>query len=271
MLEERAEAIAREVLEALQTGRQIEPFSVRRPSLTAREAYAVTAALRRLREKDGAASIGRKIGFTNRGIWDEYGVHEPIWGDVYDTTASEVPPDGAIRISHLSEPKIEPEIVFGIAEDIHSGMDERAILDAIAWVAHGFEIVQSVFPGWRFAVADCIAGGGLHGALIVGPRLAIRADERDRLFEALPAFSLTLYRNEAETDAGRGANVLDGPLSALKHLAGVLASDDFNPPLRAGELVTTGTLTRAFPVAAGEKWTTTLSGIDLPGLTVTIG
>jgi 2-keto-4-pentenoate hydratase len=98
MLEERAEAIAREVLEALQTGRQIEPFSVRRPSLTAREAYAVTAALRRLREKDGAASIGRKIGFTNRGIWDEYGVHEPIWGDVYDTTASEVPPDASPRI-----------------------------------------------------------------------------------------------------------------------------------------------------------------------------
>jgi 2-oxo-3-hexenedioate decarboxylase len=51
----------------------------------------------------------------------------------------------------------------------------------------------------------------------------------------------------------------------------VLASDDLNPPLRAGELVTTGTLTRAFPVAAGERWSTTLSGIDLPGLAVTIG
>jgi 2-oxo-3-hexenedioate decarboxylase len=271
MQEEQAEAIAREVLEALGAGRQIEPFSIRRPSLTAREAYAVTAALRRLRGEGGAASIGRKIGFTNRGIWPEYGIYEPIWGDVYDTTASEVPPDGVIRVSHLSEPKIEPEIVFGLADDLHPGMDERAILDAVAWVAHGFEIVQSVFPGWRFAIPDCIAAAGMHGALVVGPRLAIRSDERDRLFNALPAFSITLHRNGEEIDTGKGANVLDGPLSALKHLVEVLGNDDLNPPLRAGELVTTGTLTRAFPVAAGEKWSTTISGIELPGLTVTIG
>jgi 2-oxo-3-hexenedioate decarboxylase len=271
MQEEQAEAIAREVLEALEAGRQIEPFSVRRPSFTAHDAYAVTDELRRLREKDGAASIGRKIGFTNRGIWAEYGIYEPIWGDVYDTTASEVPPDGVVRASHLSEPKIEPEIVFGLADDLHPRMDERAILNAIAWIAHGFEIVQSVFPGWRFGIPDCIAGAGMHGALVVGPRLAIRTDERDRLFKALPAFSIALHRNGEEVDTGKGANVLEGPLSALKHLVEVLGSDDINPSLRAGELVTTGTLTRAFPVAAGERWSTTLSGIDLPGLAVTIG
>jgi 2-oxo-3-hexenedioate decarboxylase len=87
----------------------------------------------------------------------------------------------------------------------------------------------------------------------------------------LPGFTIALHRNEEEIDTGRGANVLDGPLSALKHLVEVLAADDLNPPLRAGELVTTGTLTRAFPVAAGERWSTTLSGIDLPGLAITIG
>ena len=31
-----------------------------------------------------AHPAGRKIGFTNRGIWQKYGVHEPIWGFVYD-------------------------------------------------------------------------------------------------------------------------------------------------------------------------------------------
>jgi 2-oxo-3-hexenedioate decarboxylase len=271
MHEEEAEAIAREALETLESGRQIEPFSLRRPSFTAREAYRVTAALRRLREEDGAASIGRKIGFTNRGIWSEYGVYEPIWGDVYDTTASEIPADGVIRVSHLPEPRIEPEIMFGLADDLRPGMNEREILAALAWVAHGFEIVHSIFPGWRFTVADCIADGGLHGALVVGPRRAIHADEREALFEALPSFAIALHRNGEEADTGKGANVLDGPLSALKHLVEELGSDDLNPPLRAGELVTTGTLTRAFPVTAGEKWSTTLSGINLPGLAITIG
>ena len=45
----------------------------------------------------------------------------------------------------------------------------------------------------------------------------------------------------------------------------MLAADPVNPPLAAGEIVTTGTLTRAFPVAAGEEWTTPLTGIPLEG------
>ena len=30
----------------------------------------------------GETPLGYKIGFTNRGIWDRYGVHEPIWAPV---------------------------------------------------------------------------------------------------------------------------------------------------------------------------------------------
>jgi len=62
--------------------------------------------------------------------------------------------------------------------------------------------------------------------------------------------------------------VLDGPLSALRHLVGLLAHDAVNPPLAAGEIVTTGTLTRAMPVKPGETWSTSLTGIDLPGLAI---
>ena len=78
-----------------------------------------------------------------------------------------------------------------------------------------------------------------------------------------------LFRsNGALADHGRAANVLDGPLFALRHLVELLAKDPFNPPLAAGEIVTTGTLTRAFPVAAGEIWNTELTGIPLEGARV---
>ena len=43
----------------------------------------------------------------------------------------------------------------------------------------------------------------------------------------------------------------------------LLARDPFNPPLAAGEIISTGTLTRALPVKAGESWTTRLKGIAL--------
>jgi 2-oxo-3-hexenedioate decarboxylase len=69
-------------------------------------------------------------------------------------------------------------------------------------------------------------------------------------------------------DRGKAANVLDGPLSALRHLNDLLAADRHNLPLAAGEIVTTGTVTRAFPIAPGETWHTELQGLALPGLTV---
>jgi 2-keto-4-pentenoate hydratase len=43
------------------------------------------------------------------------------------------------------------------------------------------------------------------------------------------------------------------------------AHDPLSPPLAASEIVTTGTLTRAFPVTAGEEWSTQLKGIPLEG------
>ncbi|MBM3612074.1 MAG: hydratase, partial [Alphaproteobacteria bacterium] len=65
-------------------------------------------------------------------------------------------------------------------------------------------------------------------------------------------------------DAGRAANVLGGgPMAALAHLVAELAADPLAPPLTAGEIVSTGTLTRALPVAGGERWSTRLSGLPL--------
>ena len=59
--------------------------------------------------------------------------------------------------------------------------------------------------------------------------------------------------------------MLDGPLAALRALVEVLAVDPHNPPLAAGEIVTTGSLTRAAPIAPSEVWGTRMSGIPLEG------
>jgi 2-oxo-3-hexenedioate decarboxylase len=54
----------------------------------------------------------------------------------------------------------------------------------------------------------------------------------------------------------------------LRHLVDLLARDVVNPPLAAGEIITTGTLTRVPPVAPDQTWTTTLTGIPLDGIEV---
>lgn len=262
-------AIAGEVLRALETRGTVEPFTARLPGFDPAAAYAVTAELRQRRSARGERPVGRKIGFTNRNIWAEYGVYEPIWGDVYSTTARDVTKGQTVRISHLPQPRIEPEIILGIDRDLEPGLPIDEIAARIGWVAHGFEIVQSIFPNWQCSVADCIADGGLHGALFIGPRKPLFSAERNCLLPVLTGVSITLSRNGEHADTGIGANVLDGPLQALKYLTDVLAGDRLNPPVRAGEFVTTGTITRAFPAAAGERWTTALTGYDLPGMDVT--
>jgi 2-oxo-3-hexenedioate decarboxylase len=261
-------AIAREAFDLLGSGRQTAPFSERYPGFGLKDAYRVTTAVRQLREARGEVPVGRKIGFTNRTIWAEYGVYAPIWGHVYDRTVRRIADiGGEFSLAGLAEPRIEPEIVLGIGTTPAAGMDEEALLGCIDWVAHGFEIVQSLFPGWRFAAADTVAGHGLHGALLLGPRRPI-AQDRQRWREALSRFEIDLLRDGDPVDHGRAGNVLDGPLSALRHFNDLLAGDPGNLALAAGEMVTTGTLTRAFPVAPGETWSTAPSGVPLQGISV---
>ncbi|MEQ1943638.1 hydratase [Mesorhizobium sp. VNQ89] len=265
-----AAAIAKTVLEAIDGGSQMQPFTTRDAAFSEADAYAVTAELRALRIARGEKPIGRKIGFTNRTIWDEYGVFQPIWGDVYDTTVRDVSPGDRVVVSQLPEPRIEPEIVLGLASDLTPDMGVEEIAASIGWVAHGFEFVQSIFPGWKFNVADCVADGGLHGRLFVGPRRILSDRERRTLAADLSSLTIRLSHDGTVIDTGVGANVLDGPIHALAHLVAVLEKDRLNPPMRAGEIVTTGTLTRAFPVLPGEKWSTEIAGVDLPGLVVRI-
>jgi 2-keto-4-pentenoate hydratase len=262
--------IATEAFEALATTRQIPPFSARPAGLTVEDAYRITPLVRHMYQSRGARPVGRKIGFTNRGIWAQYNVFAPIWGYAFDRTVHELASGEALPVAQFCEPRIEPEIMFGLSATPEPGMDEARLLSCIEWVALGFEIVQSIYPGWKFAPADTIAANGLHGALLVGPRhqVAPQAAEWQR---TLATFEIDLACNGRLIDRGGGGNVLEGPLSALRHLVELLASDPHNPPLAAGEIISTGTLTKAMPVAPGEVWTAVPTGIALEEIRLQFG
>ena len=255
-------AIAAEAFDALRNTRQILPFSGRPAGLDVADAYRVTPLVRRMYEGDGARVVGRKIGFTNRTIWAQYGVYAPIWGYVFDRSVGELAAVEVLPLKPFSEPRIEPEIVFALGAAPSAEMDEPALSQCIAWIALGFEIVQSIFPGWKFKASDTIAANGVHGALLTGPRHPF-APRAAQWLQKIDGFEIELSCDGRLIDRGRAENVLGSPLSALRHLVQVLASDPVNPPLAAGEIVSTGTLTKAMPVAPGETWTATPMGIGL--------
>jgi 2-oxo-3-hexenedioate decarboxylase len=214
--------------------------------------------------------VGRKIGFTNRTIWARYGVWQPIWAHMWDRTVRFAPHRKAsLNLAQFVQPRIEPEVVFRLKTPVPPTDDPSLALACVEWIAPGFEIVQSHFPDWKFSAADCVAAFGLHGALVIGRPVAVTDQNRADLATTLPAFELTLRRGEAVIDIGVGANVLGGPPAALAHLARVLAGQPAFVPLAAGELVTTGTITDAWPVATGETWSSDYGELGLDGLTLT--
>jgi len=260
-------AVADEVIASLAGHRQIPTFSSRPDGLTLAQAYQVTPLLRAAFEARGEKITGRKIGFTNREMWKLFGVQSPIWGYATNRTTHDLASTKLVPVKNFTEPRIEPEIMFGLKAPPSPGMAEAALLDCIEWVALGYEIVQSIFPGWKFTAADTVAANGVHGALAIGPRHAI-APRKSEWQGELAAFAVELYRNGKLSQRGGGALVLDSPLLALRHLIELLASDSHNPPLRGGEVISTGTLTIAMPVNAGETWTAKVAGIPLEDITL---
>jgi 2-oxo-3-hexenedioate decarboxylase len=260
--------IAQEVKSAQDHCRQMEPFTSRLRDFGNAEAYAVANMIHEMRMKEGAIQAGRKIGFTNPEMWSIYGVREPIWAYVYDRTVVRLTgPHVQCRIGGFAEPKIEPEIVVHFHSTPPVSVEPEEILGCIDWLAHGIEIVQSHFPGWKFQAADTIADWGLHATLIVG-----EPQEVSRLgpgvVSDLETFTITLSCEGNVRERGRGSNALGSPLRAVAHLIDVIAKQPYASPLRSGELVTTGTLTAALPIRPGQHWTTHLKGIALPGISV---
>jgi 2-keto-4-pentenoate hydratase len=259
---------AETILDAADSRRLIGRLTDGDPSLDEDGAYAIAWDVHARRRERGERSVGRKIGFTNRSIWAEYGVWAPIWSHVYDSTVHHAPDgDAHLAIGHLLQPRIEPEIQLHFSRTPPATRDEEALLESIDWIAHGFEIVQSVYPDWKFTKEDAIAAFALHGALVVGRPVAVR--DIDDCAAKLRSFTISLSRDDGRTVRGGGANVLDSPLLAFAHLAETLATQARFAPVQAGEIVTTGTLTAALPVSPGQRWTTVLDGIDLPGLSIT--
>lgn len=259
--------IADRLFAAIESSTQLAPFSLHDPAFDVAAAYRVLADLHGRRRAQGWQSAGRKIGFTNRTIWARYGVDRPMWSHVWDRTLTLAPQGHAsVALDGLMEPRIEPELVFKLRGALPPGDDANALLVAVEWIAPGFEVVHSVFPGWKFGAPDCTAAFGLHGKLVVGAPLVVDDRNRASLAAALPRFTVELLRGDALVDSGIGDNVLGSPARALAHLRDVLASQPESPPLVAGEIVTTGTITDAWPVATGETWTSRYDGLGMGGI-----
>jgi len=229
-------ARARSLLAAWDNGAVLDPAAFQ---LTDPDAgLALQNEVNALRRARGERELGMKIGFTNRSIWPIYGVNQPIWAPVWDSTVTQLTqPLTRVTCARYSLPRLEPEIVLELDRSPDSA-EPGHVFECIGWIAHGVEIVCSPWPEWRLDAAQATAALGLHGALHIGPR-------QPRSIVSTPAqlseLQLDLFCDGKPVAQGLGSAVLDGPVQALAHLVGQLLSRGIRLPPHS--VITTGTLT----------------------------
>jgi 2-keto-4-pentenoate hydratase len=276
LMSTQANRYAHQLLAARANAQQI-PCLTQDHNLSIADGYEIAKCIVDIRVAQGATPVGRKIGFTNRKTWPNYGEREtisaPIWAHMYDDTIRYADNNHGVQsLKGAVQPRIEPEIVFKLAKTPKANATLADIADCIEWMAHGFELVVCPFPNWKFEAADAVAAFGLHGSLILGEPHMLSSATRHHLRDILASASVSLSYSEGTQftlhSAGFGSNVLDSPVHALWHLHQVLKTQPQFAPLTTGEIITTGTLTDTYPVKAGQSWSTAFLGVALPGLTV---
>lgn len=259
---------AHQLLDARARSQLIPPLTSS-SGLTVDDSYDVVRSIMDIRIAQGERMVGRKIGFTNRKIWSRYGVEAPIWTPIFDETVRFTEDNRGIQsLTGAVQPRIGPELVFCLGDTPAANATMEALAECIEWMAHAFEIVICPFPEWKFEMADSIAAFGLHGSLIVGEPKMLSSSSRRHLDQVLDSAALSLSCGDELRTAGFASDVLGGPLHALWHLHRLLNTQTQFSPLKAGEIITTGTWTDVCPIKAGETWTSAFSGVSLPGLTV---
>ena len=264
-------ALARELMHAHLNGQIIAiPPSSRDPEFDLTTAYAVEAELVRLRQANGRRTVGRKVGFANKALWRMLKLDTLVWATMYDDTVRFAEDNAAtLSLAHNWSPKIEPEIVFKIRKPIGASELEPAVmLNAVEWLALGFEIIDCVFADWKFQPADFVAAFGFHAALVVGEPRVIESGLIPALVEQLARFKLRLLKDGELVEEGSGKNSLRSPALCLRELASAILREPAAPPLAAGELISSGTLTESHAVAPGQTWTAIVDGLELPALTL---
>src|SRR3954471_20629175 len=148
------------LVDAYDNATTLPPISATVAELDSTIAYEVLDRIAAVRRRQGWTPVGRKIGFTNRTIWEAFGVDRPMWAHIWSTTVTQSHRGAVLPLDRFVQPRIEPEVVFKLRERPSPTASASEIVRSVEWIAAGFEIVQCHFPDWKFTVADATADFG---------------------------------------------------------------------------------------------------------------
>ncbi|HEY2189766.1 MAG TPA: 2-oxo-hepta-3-ene-1,7-dioic acid hydratase [Caldimonas sp.] len=249
MLGEKTIAVlAAELHDAQKRRIQVRHFSLRHPTMTIDDGYAIQRAWLRTRLAEGRIVKGRKIGLTSRAMQQASQIDEPDFAPLLDDMFFAA---GAIPSERFIAPRVEVELAFVLAKPLRGpGVTLADVLAATDVVTPAVEIIDARIEQFDREtkaprkVFDTIADFAANAGIVTGG-IAVRPGEVD-----LRWVGAILTKNGVVEETGLAAGVLDHPGNGIVWLANKIAA--YDEQLDAGDVVLGGSFTRPTAAARGD-------------------
>ena len=215
--------------------------------LTLDQAYGIQLGVIARRIAAGERQIGWKVGLTAVPIQQQFGFHEPVFGCILESR----PSGHVFGRDELIRPGFEPELCLRVGQALSGEVDVSTVRRAIDAVYPALEIIET------------------RGDLPRRSRSRWRTTRSRRPWcwairwhSAVSRWTRSRQRcgSTARPSAtGRGDAVLGNPLNSVVWLARKLAA--FGRGIEAGEIIMSGSFTRQFPIAPGDRVEVDFAGV----------
>jgi 2-keto-4-pentenoate hydratase len=214
--------------------------------LNIEQAYDIQLALIDRRVAADEKHIGWKVGLTSVAIQQQFQCHEPVFGCILNT----VPSGHVFAPADLIQPGFENELCMRIGRDLPTTISLDEARAAVASVHPSLEIIETRGP-FTAQLALALADNAQQKTCVLGAPVPLPAD--------LETIEAVVTINGAEAGRGFGSAVLGNPLHSIVWLARKLGERGRH--IRAGDIVMTGSFTRQFALAPGDRVHVAFSGI----------
>lgn len=238
----RLDALADCLADARRDGRQVTSLPDDLVPRTQSDAYLVNGLVA---ARLGWETLGWKIAGTTAAVRAKLGLEAPIYGRTFRRFASQSP--ARFRRGDLLDPLIECEFFVTLNRDLpprDAPWTMPEVVERIGDVHAGIEVAECRFPAAALPPLPAIlADGSASGRYVFG-------DPMPHWRERLAEVAVTLEVDGALRRHGTGADVMDDPLRPLLWLAEERRR--WGDGLRAGETISTGSMTGMLPIRAGQ-------------------
>ncbi|KAB7623344.1 2-oxopent-4-enoate hydratase [Alkalilimnicola sp. S0819] len=242
-----------ELFEALRGRKAVAPITERESDFSIEDAYHISTRLLERRVAEGERVIGKKIGVTSKAVQRMLNVHQPDFGYLTDRMLH-ANGDALPASTEMIAPRAEGEIAFILKRDlIGPGVTNAQVLAATECVMPCFEIVDSRIKDWKIKIEDTIADNASCGVFVLGDTALT-----PRQFD-LVSCGMVMQKNGEVVATGAGAAALGSPVNCVTWLANTLG--EFGIPLKAGEIILSGSLVPLLPVAPGDHVHVSIGGL----------